>query len=129
MGMAKKEQDGCSALVAVAIIAFLLGRCSVGDQQDTAPRASVPAALTAEPFSSNDNVGRQADAAPEADIDTAVEAEAPPVRFVSPAPNRIVGTSFRNCSEARAAGAAPVMADDPGYAPRLDRDGDGVGCE
>jgi len=36
---------------------------------------------------------------------------------------------FRSCAEARAAGAAPVMLGDPGYSPRLDRDGDGVGCE
>lgn len=39
------------------------------------------------------------------------------------------GRAFANCSEARAAGAAPVMRGDPGYAPKLDRDGDGVGCE
>jgi hypothetical protein len=37
--------------------------------------------------------------------------------------------TFRNCSEARAAGAAPVRAGDPGYSRKLDRDGDGVGCE
>lgn len=36
---------------------------------------------------------------------------------------------FANCSEARAAGAAPVRRGDPGYSRRLDRDGDGVGCE
>lgn len=36
---------------------------------------------------------------------------------------------FANCSEARAAGAAPVRRGDPGYAPKLDRDNDGVGCE
>lgn len=36
---------------------------------------------------------------------------------------------FRNCSEARAAGAAPVRRGDPGYAPHLDRDNDGIGCE
>ncbi|WP_436010281.1 DUF4236 domain-containing protein [Phenylobacterium sp. LjRoot219] len=36
---------------------------------------------------------------------------------------------FANCSEARAAGAAPVRRGDRGYSPRLDRDGDGVGCE
>ena len=36
---------------------------------------------------------------------------------------------FANCSQARAAGAAPVRAGSPGYARRLDRDGDGVGCE
>ena len=38
-------------------------------------------------------------------------------------------TYFANCSAARAAGAAPVRAGDPGYSARLDRDGDGVGCE
>ena len=37
--------------------------------------------------------------------------------------------SFANCSEARAAGAAPVKRGDPGYGSHLDRDNDGVGCE
>jgi hypothetical protein len=36
---------------------------------------------------------------------------------------------FRNCTEARAAGAAPVRFEDDGYGPHLDQDGDGVGCE
>lgn len=38
-------------------------------------------------------------------------------------------TYYANCSAARAAGAAPVLRGEPGYARRLDRDGDGVGCE
>lgn len=36
---------------------------------------------------------------------------------------------YANCSAARAAGAAPVRSGDPGYSSKLDRDGDGVGCE
>jgi hypothetical protein len=36
---------------------------------------------------------------------------------------------FANCSQARAAGAAPVRVGHPGYGRHLDRDGDGVGCE
>ncbi len=36
---------------------------------------------------------------------------------------------FENCDAARAAGAAPVHVGDPGYSSKLDRDGDGVGCE
>jgi hypothetical protein len=36
---------------------------------------------------------------------------------------------FRNCAEARAAGAAPVYEGDPRYAPWLDGDDDGIGCE
>ncbi|WP_265530743.1 excalibur calcium-binding domain-containing protein [Sphingomicrobium marinum] len=52
----------------------------------------------------------------------------------APAPQRAIpntGTqrSFKNCSEARAAGAAPVRRGDPGYGPHLDRDNDGIGCE
>ncbi len=47
-------------------------------------------------------------------------------------PQRAIGGTsayFRNCSEARAAGAAPVRRGDPGYAAHLDRDNDGIGCE
>ncbi|QNS08493.1 excalibur calcium-binding domain-containing protein [Streptomyces xanthii] len=36
---------------------------------------------------------------------------------------------YANCSEARAAGAAPVHRGEPGYASHLDRDGDGIGCD
>lgn len=39
------------------------------------------------------------------------------------------GWSFKNCTEARAAGAAPVRVSEPGYGYHLDRDRDGVGCE
>ncbi|MFR0358502.1 excalibur calcium-binding domain-containing protein [Streptomyces sediminimaris] len=37
--------------------------------------------------------------------------------------------SYKNCDEARAAGAAPIHEGEPGYAPHLDRDHDGVACE
>lgn len=36
---------------------------------------------------------------------------------------------FANCSAARAAGAAPIHAGEPGYRRKLDRDGDGIACE
>ena len=36
---------------------------------------------------------------------------------------------FRNCAEARAAGAAPLYRGQPGYRPQMDGDGDGVACE
>jgi hypothetical protein len=36
---------------------------------------------------------------------------------------------YENCDAARAAGAAPVLAGDPGYGSHLDRDGDGSACE
>jgi Excalibur calcium-binding domain/Protein of unknown function (DUF1524) len=46
---------------------------------------------------------------------------------VQPPPG--AGVSYANCTAVRAAGAAPIHRGDPGYAPRLDRDGDGIGCE
>ncbi|QGQ44759.1 excalibur calcium-binding domain-containing protein [Metabacillus sediminilitoris] len=36
---------------------------------------------------------------------------------------------YKNCSQAKAAGAAPIHKGEPGYAKHLDRDGDGVGCD
>ncbi|MEU2494507.1 excalibur calcium-binding domain-containing protein [Streptomyces sp. NPDC007883] len=36
---------------------------------------------------------------------------------------------YRNCDAAKAAGAAAIRRGEPGYAKRLDRDGDGVACD
>lgn len=38
------------------------------------------------------------------------------------------GAAFRNCTQARAAGVAPIRVDGPGYSSHLDRDGDGIAC-
>ena len=50
-----------------------------------------------------------------------------PVPVPVPAPPAEV--YYANCTAARAAGAAPVLAGQPGYGRHLDRDGDGIGCE
>ncbi|WP_343236290.1 excalibur calcium-binding domain-containing protein [Xanthomonas bonasiae] len=52
-----------------------------------------------------------------------------PANSVSPSGSTSGSHAFANCTEARAAGAAPVHRGDPGYGPHLDRDNDGVGCE
>ena len=36
---------------------------------------------------------------------------------------------YKNCEEAKKAGAAPLRVGDPGYRSGLDRDGDGIACE
>ncbi|MFN3601961.1 MAG: excalibur calcium-binding domain-containing protein [Dietzia sp.] len=51
-----------------------------------------------------------------------------PVYTPPPAPVQ-QSTYYANCAAARAAGAAPIMRGEPGYAPKLDRDNDGVACE
>jgi len=55
-----------------------------------------------------------------------------PALVVEPTPPlaaAVATAPFRNCAQARAAGAAPVLRGQPGYGPHLDADGDGVGCE
>jgi hypothetical protein len=44
-------------------------------------------------------------------------------------PKAASGASYGSCAQAKAAGAAPLYAGQPGYAKKLDRDGDGVACE
>ncbi len=46
-------------------------------------------------------------------------------------PQKPASTSayYKNCTAVRAAGADPIHVGDPGYSRKLDRDGDGVGCE
>lgn len=46
-----------------------------------------------------------------------------------PPPTPPSNVSYANCAAVRAAGKAPIYRGQPGYAPHLDRDGDGVGCE
>lgn len=60
-----------------------------------------------------------------------VATPAEPVPEHSPyvAPTTSPSAVYANCTEARAAGVAPLHPTDPGYAPRLDRDNDGVACE
>lgn len=58
-----------------------------------------------------------------------VPAPAPvPAQVPVPAPAP-AGFMYKNCAEARAAGAAPILAGTPGFGPHLDKDGDGVGCQ
>jgi beta-lactam-binding protein with PASTA domain len=65
-----------------------------------------------------------------------------PAKFVAPVappavapkapvvvPKAPAAAYYKNCTAARAAGAAPVYRGQAGYGSHLDRDGDGVGCE
>ena len=36
---------------------------------------------------------------------------------------------YKNCTEVRQAGKAPILKGQPGYSTKLDRDGDGIACE
>jgi len=55
----------------------------------------------------------------------------PPVRTTEepPAPDPAPDVYYKNCKEAKAAGAAPLYVGEPGYRAALDADHDGVACE
>ena len=44
-------------------------------------------------------------------------------------PKKSTSTYYANCTEAKAAGAAPMYEGDPGYRSGLDRDHDGIACD
>ena len=55
---------------------------------------------------------------------------APQHATLAKAPQTLSGRgAFANCTQARAAGAAPLYRGEPGYGRHLDRDNDGVACE
>lgn len=58
---------------------------------------------------------------------------APATKRAVPAPPKTTAPAgavyYQNCTAVRAAGADPIRTGDPGYSRKLDRDGDGVGCE
>ncbi|WP_328613357.1 excalibur calcium-binding domain-containing protein [Amycolatopsis sp. NBC_00355] len=54
---------------------------------------------------------------------------APPTTEDAPAPDQDSAAYYKNCTAAKAAGAAPLYRGEPGYRAALDRDGDGVACE
>ena len=64
--------------------------------------------------------------APAPVVEEAPVVEAPPAPEPEPVP---ADWSYKNCTEAREAGAAPVYEGTPGYGVHLDRDRDGIGCE
>ncbi|MGI5166394.1 excalibur calcium-binding domain-containing protein [Spirillospora sp. CA-253888] len=57
------------------------------------------------------------------------EVESEPEPEPEPSSKAPRSVHYENCTAARAAGAAPLSAGDPGYSRKLDRDGDGVACE
>jgi Excalibur calcium-binding domain len=128
--MAQRQSSSNAApFLWVAGIAFVLGRCSV----DTTPQAQQAAATSVE-RSATDSAGTSSEPTSSpagiAEPDS-VAGSRPTERqsFVAPVRPQVDDVYFPNCSAARAAGAAPIHEGEPGYAPKLDRDRDGVACE
>lgn len=93
------------------------------EQRVEAERVAAEAAAAAAVQAAADEAARQAQAAADAEA-ARIAAEAAATKK-APA----VSVFYKNCDAVRAAGAAPILAGQPGYSSKLDRDGDGVGCE
>lgn len=112
----KKEEKpfGWIALGVAAVGGYLLGSSGDDEPSGTYPQSAfADYEYVEEPAAEN---------SPQSLFGPAQQYQEPEPVFDAPA-------YFANCSEARAAGAAPVRSGDPGYAPHLDRDRDGIGCE
>nr|WP_205570476.1 excalibur calcium-binding domain-containing protein [Corynebacterium lactis] len=96
----------------------------------TSPSSSSPSPTPTAGGEPDVEVHPEADTPPAhlfAPVDPAVApAPEPPAPAPAPAPESVY---FGSCADAKAAGAAPLYAGNPGYSSKLDRDGDGVACE
>jgi excalibur calcium-binding domain-containing protein len=104
---------------------------SLRDGNDVLLRVAKPTTKpTAVPETSKPALVPTTEAPAVADIPAPVET--PPTRAApepAPDPAPAPDAYYANCTAARAAGAAPLYAGQPGYRPALDRDKDGVACE
>lgn len=105
------------------------------DSADAAASASASASAAAEASASS---AAEADAPASAAGQTGPEEQSAQEEAAQPEapaqqpqsePEEPARTYYANCTEAKAAGAAPLYRGDPGYRAKLDRDHDGVACE
>jgi excalibur calcium-binding domain-containing protein len=121
----EKKSNAVAVLVALAV-AFALGRWSA---PESSPQAA-PQAFVAAPEPTTDSMVTDAMVMSPKTQPSPTAAEYERAADIGPADEPAVeSVYYRNCSAARAAGAAPIEQGEPGYAPHLDRDGDGVACE
>jgi hypothetical protein len=95
--------------------------------------ASNDGSATADSSSISEAVVEQPVEAPPVEVapvepEPVVEPVAPPVVAPPVAPIPVV-PNYQNCSEVEDAGAAPIRQGDPGWKPKFDGDGDGIGCD
>ena len=117
----------------VLIGLFLPAACSGEDDEDSdaGPTTTTTTAAT----TTSEATTTTAAAPPTTAAPVTTEAPPPPPITEAPrpavtaAPSAPSGATYANCSEAKAAGAAPLSRGEPGYSSKLDRDGDGVACE
>ena len=110
-------------------IATILGTCPAQSASTSFYAAAPVASAAPEAPVTAPEAKEEAKKAPKAEVKKAPKKAAeksPEKKVKKKAP---VQTSYANCAAVRAAGKAPLHRGEPGYAPKLDRDGDGIACE
>jgi hypothetical protein len=111
----------------------LLMRAGLGGVVLAAAMVATPAVATADPitdFLCNSGSAQFCPPPPAAILPPPPPPAAPPAPQAAPRPAPAPSTfQYKNCTEARNAGAAPVYRGQYGYGQHLDRDNDGIGCE
>jgi hypothetical protein len=146
----KKDQRrgcGCLALLALLVVGGIANACGGGEEPESRPSYLAPLTTTATlmptPAPTTASSGRASPtrvAAPTtAATSTTPTGDPDPRPRPQPQPqpqpqdDDDSGSSgsvyYPNCTAARAAGAAPIRAGEPGYRSALDRNNDGVACE
>lgn len=128
-----------ASIVCAILLLILLGNCGGNKQDSVGATVTKTVTTTAQPPTvtvTAQSPTVTVTAEPSTSVVTVTEAAPPPAFFDPPetstfeaAPPLTSSVYYANCSEARAAGAAPLLAGEPGYRSGLDRDNDGVACE
>lgn len=135
-------------LIVVGLVAFLVGRCSATPEPTPAPTTSAaaveqnaptsaqpllsPAKTASTPSTGTETADTTANpwtSGSKADVAAEPADDPEPIAEPEPVSEPAEDVYYQNCAAVRAAGAAPLNEGEPGYAPKLDRDRDGVACE
>jgi hypothetical protein len=119
-----------SGLAGLCVLCSCVGfLASKDDKSGNQERPAVPAAVTSANTATSVAATRAAVTTPPAVVVTTTVAPPPVVVETTTAATDDEDVYYKNCTEARNAGAAPLHRGEPGYRAALDRDGDGTACE
>ncbi|WP_432984284.1 excalibur calcium-binding domain-containing protein [Dactylosporangium sp. CA-233914] len=124
-----------SALAGLCVLCACVGFFAPKDHEGedrNRERPAAPSAVTsaAAPTSAATTRAATTTAPPVVVVTTTTEPPPPPPVVVeTTTEDEPEDVYYKNCTEARNAGAAPLYRGEPGYRAALDRDGDGVACE
>jgi hypothetical protein len=129
------------SITGLVLLLVLMSNCGGDDKRSgssTTSTVTKTVTATAAPSTTTVTVSVVAEPPPSELPVLAVPPEAPlaterppalPVPLMPQAPQAPANVYYKNCTAARAAGAAPLYVGEPGYRSGLDGDSDGVACE